>query len=692
MYAHPSDGQQNDPRYPQRQERGEQPPNAGPPSGSGQQAWNAQQQHHQQQQEQQPEQSQQPQQQQQQLWQYQQSSQQQHFFPQVCEEGGSVGHPSIWAFHDLADMPYTTHYPTETYDRSSSSSQPSWHESGIPFGGQGTSSQAGVSGSARTTSNAQRRPDSSTVYPIRGTTEAQAPAAPLFRGPINEPTAFAADAASLSQNINEEARRHQEQWLSHGIESNVNRWPLLAPSEVTRRFHDQRLDEGPPRRMESGVDAPQSTYNPLLQASGLAYSSDSSAGNTTQERANLSSRLSHPAAATWYRRASSSDTQVSSSNQSEESPTDPHASTSAHVASSASSLTDRVDVKDQKRAEEILKRIRTRGADSKEGVAACDYCRKRKIKCDREKPSCSRCASAGRVCLTTDTLRKRGPPSKKERELLAAEGIHFVPSRHRKKSDVAGRDTPGDGVRSDIMQGLQAPPLRSSSTSAGAKRPATSLVPSSIGRGRAYTAGGPFVQPHEMDPLPLLKGRRLSLSWVDPSGTRRAVGDPALTEGSPLQQSRALDRSDYGQQDWMSQPNLHTSSNTAPTSASTSSSSSTDQRWPPPGSQGQREGEGGAGGAGVQSGFVRPYQPYEEVPSPHSKSASYYMSSSSSMMHPARDLPGPHGGPVGVGAAQAGQEQQGRWREAEEVSPRSTARFGPPSGGQGQHQGYSSQQ
>ncbi|CAO1624732.1 unnamed protein product [Sympodiomycopsis kandeliae] len=101
---------------------------------------------------------------------------------------------------------------------------------------------------------------------------------------------------------------------------------------------------------------------------------------------------------------------------------------------SSMSLADSYVTSDDKRAQEILKLLRSRAPDSKEGVAACDYCRKRRIKCDREKPTCGRCAVAGRLCTTSDTLRKRGPPSKKEREFLAAQGIQFVPSRIRRRS------------------------------------------------------------------------------------------------------------------------------------------------------------------------------------------------------------------------------------------------------------------
>ncbi|PWN20734.1 hypothetical protein BCV69DRAFT_277411 [Microstroma glucosiphilum] len=703
MYAHPSDGQQNDPRYVQGQESGEQARHVGPSNTFQQQAWQPQQQQqHQPQHQHQVQQSQttnqqQQQQHQQHLWQYQQGPHQQQFFPTVCEGGGTVGQPSIWSFHDLADMPYTAHHPTASFEQSSSSSQPSWPGSGMAFSGQSNPNQRAGPSSASTASDALGHTDSRTGYPGRSPLEVGAPAAPPFRDTIHGPTQFSTGSQTLSEtvNSNEGVRQQQQQWLSHDLEGGFNPWPILQPSEVPRHFHGRRPDEEASRQRNFGAGASRGTYNPLLQASGVAYASDSSTDNTTQERANFASRGSHPAASSSYQRGSSSDTQVSSSNQSEESPILLQAGTSTDTGSSTSLSAGKVDVKDQKRAEEVLKRIRTRAPDSKEGVAACDYCRKRKIKCDREKPSCSRCAAAGRVCLTTDTLRKRGPPSKKERELLAAEGIHFVPSRHRRKSDLAGREASGEGARRALTQGLE-PPSRSSSSSAGSKRSAMSLRPSPIGRGRAYTAGGPSVQPHDMDPLPLLKGRRLSLSWVDPSIARRTGGNPSSTGSLTAQQSsgspaEALTRglhtdigsSKSGQQIWMSRPNL------PPTSASTSSSSSAEQRWSTPGSTEQREG-GAGGSAGVQSDFLRPYQPYEEVPSPHSKPQAYY-TDSSNMMHPAGGLPGPHGDSSTL-AAQRGQEQQhDSWRQAEDLSPRSTGRFAPPQGGQSQYQGYPSQ-
>ncbi|KAJ1026942.1 hypothetical protein NDA16_002235 [Ustilago loliicola] len=82
------------------------------------------------------------------------------------------------------------------------------------------------------------------------------------------------------------------------------------------------------------------------------------------------------------------------------------------------------------KAAEVLQSLRGRMPDGSDGqVAACDYCRRRKIRCDRTKPTCGSCVASGRKCTTEDMLRKRGPPSKKERAILEAAGIIFRGTR-----------------------------------------------------------------------------------------------------------------------------------------------------------------------------------------------------------------------------------------------------------------------
>ncbi|CBQ73461.1 conserved hypothetical protein [Sporisorium reilianum SRZ2] len=87
------------------------------------------------------------------------------------------------------------------------------------------------------------------------------------------------------------------------------------------------------------------------------------------------------------------------------------------------------------KAAEVLQSLRGRMPDGSDGqVAACDYCRRRKIRCDRAKPTCGSCVASGRKCTTEDMLRKRGPPSKKERAILEAAGIIFRGTRpHRRR-------------------------------------------------------------------------------------------------------------------------------------------------------------------------------------------------------------------------------------------------------------------
>ena len=87
------------------------------------------------------------------------------------------------------------------------------------------------------------------------------------------------------------------------------------------------------------------------------------------------------------------------------------------------------------KAAEALQSLRGRMPDGADGqVAACDYCRRRKIRCDRIKPTCGSCTATGRKCTTEDMLRKRGPLSKKERAILEAAGIIFRGTRpHRRR-------------------------------------------------------------------------------------------------------------------------------------------------------------------------------------------------------------------------------------------------------------------
>lgn len=54
-------------------------------------------------------------------------------------------------------------------------------------------------------------------------------------------------------------------------------------------------------------------------------------------------------------------------------------------------------------------------------------------------PTCGRCSAQGLVCITADALKKRGPPSKEELRLFAAQGLHFVSVRKRLRNKSASR-------------------------------------------------------------------------------------------------------------------------------------------------------------------------------------------------------------------------------------------------------------
>ncbi|KAI9315334.1 hypothetical protein BX666DRAFT_1817538, partial [Dichotomocladium elegans] len=40
---------------------------------------------------------------------------------------------------------------------------------------------------------------------------------------------------------------------------------------------------------------------------------------------------------------------------------------------------------------------------------ACDICRRKKVKCDGIKPTCTNCHKSGRECTYNPVVKKRGP-------------------------------------------------------------------------------------------------------------------------------------------------------------------------------------------------------------------------------------------------------------------------------------------
>ncbi|PWN24338.1 hypothetical protein BDZ90DRAFT_127243 [Jaminaea rosea] len=135
-------------------------------------------------------------------------------------------------------------------------------------------------------------------------------------------------------------------------------------------------------------------------------------------------------------------------------------------------------------ADDLMKQLRCRSSDgSNEEIAACDNCRRRKTRCDRMKPCCDKCLAREEECTTDDILRKRGPPSKKQRALLAAAGLPFIHSRVSRKAGhkgLAGEPTSGLWPASPP----QSPPGVPSTSSYQVSRPqSTTRAMASLTRG-----------------------------------------------------------------------------------------------------------------------------------------------------------------------------------------------------------------
>ncbi|CAO1631383.1 unnamed protein product [Parajaminaea phylloscopi] len=83
--------------------------------------------------------------------------------------------------------------------------------------------------------------------------------------------------------------------------------------------------------------------------------------------------------------------------------------------------------------QELFRSFRAREPTSLEPEAACDRCRRRKIRCNRKRPVCDNCDRLSTTCSYADVLRKRGPPSKHEKATLAAHGFHFAAQKNRRR-------------------------------------------------------------------------------------------------------------------------------------------------------------------------------------------------------------------------------------------------------------------
>lgn len=128
---------------------------------------------------------------------------------------------------------------------------------------------------------------------------------------------------------------------------------------------------------------------------------------------------------------------------------------------------------------------------SKRVSTACDFCRKRKKKCDFRYPNCSACSRAGLRC----TIPPPGPQvasASVPRDQLETlqKRVRWLEDVVRRKSGIAvadlATDTPVDG-EGDPDWWYQVPAM----IATGATRPSAASMPSPAGSGGSSAAGGP---------------------------------------------------------------------------------------------------------------------------------------------------------------------------------------------------------
>ncbi|KDN38710.1 hypothetical protein K437DRAFT_21271 [Tilletiaria anomala UBC 951] len=176
---------------------------------------------------------------------------------------------------------------------------------------------------------------------------------------------------------------------------------------------------------------------------------------------------------------------------------------------------------------QVIAKLRARCEPGGETDAACDFCRKRKIKCDRVKPMCGKCQKLGRACMITDTLKKRGPPTKVEKLMLHAAGVDFQSRRIRKRERELARahiqafasssDTGYDSAsqpspESESSSGRQTLGNASTSLSGTSKEPISS---STSARSRRLRQQRLVVSKEHLEPIPVSVPRSATRAYID---------------------------------------------------------------------------------------------------------------------------------------------------------------------------------
>ena len=95
----------------------------------------------------------------------------------------------------------------------------------------------------------------------------------------------------------------------------------------------------------------------------------------------------------------------------------------APISFRAPSRRPKVSALDETQSAALTMRRRLRTHVEASGNQACDQCRRRRTKCTRTRPTCETCVENGHTCTYSDVLMKRGPASRKERQILVQAGL-----------------------------------------------------------------------------------------------------------------------------------------------------------------------------------------------------------------------------------------------------------------------------
>lgn len=108
------------------------------------------------------------------------------------------------------------------------------------------------------------------------------------------------------------------------------------------------------------------------------------------------------------------------------------------------------------REDNVTPHERNEKGNRKRVTQACETCRKNKVRCDQEKPSCTPCVTKGRSCHYDPIRKKRGLPAKLVDQLKADNcDLQVQASAYEKLLGLAVQDVDVGAKLLELLEGVK---------------------------------------------------------------------------------------------------------------------------------------------------------------------------------------------------------------------------------------------